>query len=121
MFLNLLLTLFLHSTKSEEIGLGDIDDTSSCNHITDVPAFQPIRTSINTVEFFGGESITSTSKNTVLAVGVGSEWAFRGHGERNPVEGVSFSWMNQDPSFSEEALTKMSKFRYGSGSSRQSS
>jgi hypothetical protein len=77
---------------TEQVGLGLIDDSQKCDYITSGIDVEPIRTSVENIQLSKGDiMVDTTSKETVIAVGVGTDH-FEAHGVRSVSDGSTFSW-----------------------------
>ena len=106
----------VNAQRSEQNGIGSLDDETFCDQIIKGPKLNPKRLSVDRVSLTpdSGSKLTmqTTSDNAVCAVAVGgASEEFKPHGHRS-VEGLPFSWMGQDPTSGSGSFTKMLEIQY---------
>ena len=106
----------VNAQRSEQNGIGSLDDETFCDQIIKGPKLNPKRLSVDRVSLTpdSGSKLTmqTTSDNAVCAVAVGgASEEFKPHGHRS-VEGLPFSWMGQDPTSGSGSFTKMLQIQY---------
>ena len=106
----------VNAQRSEQNGIGFLDDETFCDQIIKGPKLNPKRLSVDRVSLTpdSGSKLTmqTTSDNAVCAVAVGgASEEFKPHGHRS-VEGLPFSWMGQDPTSGSGSFTKMLQIQY---------